>query len=369
MKNTLTNLIPPNTNEIYVALSGGADSTSALWMAVETSIALNIPCSAIHINHNINKQSKAWEKHCEKLCLDFGIPLISHQVKFETSKNIEEKARNERYSFFEKTLNKNDILVTGHNADDLSETFLLMMTRGSGLRGLSAMGNIQKKNHYTLIRPLLDKTKKEILRDITGLGLGWVEDDSNQDNTYDRNFIRNNVLPELAKNWGGINQQIAQSAKQIFEANKYIEEKIYNDFSFIIDNDKLNCSELLKTNNFEQFEIIKMWVKKHSIIRPNKKLIKEIISSLAQTSTNREQAAKICIHNIELRKFKNNIHIIKKQKNNSLNNDLYVYKGNRKVFIKKFMSELKIPYWERNNNILETNNMEVVKIKGYWSKD
>ena len=129
------------TKTYYVALSGGADSLVLLNELKKLQNENDFNLIAIHINHNIQKDSEKWKTICENFCIKNEIKFVVHSLKQKKnmSSNLEKKLRDERYRFFEKTLEKNSILFMGHHLDDLIETFFLRALRGSGIEGLSSI--------------------------------------------------------------------------------------------------------------------------------------------------------------------------------------------------------------------------------------
>ena len=142
----------------YVALSGGADSLVLLNELKKLHKDYDFNLIAIHINHNVQKDSKKWKTICENFCKKNEIKFIAHSLKQKKniSSNLENKLRDERYRFFEKTLERNSILFMGHHLDDLIETFFLRALRGSGIEGLSSIPKERALGKGMLVRPFLN---------------------------------------------------------------------------------------------------------------------------------------------------------------------------------------------------------------------
>ena len=176
-----------------VALSGGVDSVVLLHLLHSLQKKHHFTLNATHVHHGLSKHADKWAKFCEKLCRDLSVPLDVHYVKLPQKKSlgIEGEARRLRY---EKLLqSKSDLVVLAHHADDQAETFLLQLIRGAGVKGLSSMADFDDTRK--LWRPLLNTSRIDIESYSKQHKLKWIEDESNQNIDFDRNFIRSKVLP------------------------------------------------------------------------------------------------------------------------------------------------------------------------------
>ena len=216
---------------IFVAFSGGADSVCLLYilnkLIKENPEYSEYSLNAIHINHNIRKkESIRDENFCKNFCMEYGINLISIKVDVpdfakKYSLGIEEAARICRYNIFKKVCGNNKIFLA-HHLNDQAETIVLNIIRGSGIAGLSGMqditylnfsnnlyddyfkkfdkkGNINDNTSLTICRPLLKISKEQILKYIKNEGLNFVNDTTNFDDNYTRNFVRLKVMPLFEK--------------------------------------------------------------------------------------------------------------------------------------------------------------------------
>ena len=187
-----------NIKKICVSLSGGVDSIVLLY-ALNQVVSKDIFIRAIHINHNLVKDSHSWADFCKKTCDQIQIQIDIHSVKVNTTEGfgIEAAARNARYQKLQRSIQEGEWLMTAHHQDDQLETILMRMARGTGVEGLQG---IQKQFNFgrgNIIRPLLDVSKNEILGYARQKNLDWVEDTSNKETYFDRNFLRMKVIPTL----------------------------------------------------------------------------------------------------------------------------------------------------------------------------
>lgn len=192
-------------DKLLIGLSGGPDSVFALIFLHKFSKRLNISLSAAHVNHNLRENAKADENFCRELCgsMDVEFHSISLDIKKLSKKSklsVEETARNERYRFFEIISSgiSADKTVTAHNKNDNLETVLLNLLKGTGIRGLTGIPAKRGK----IIRPFLNLTKEEILEYLEKNKTGYRIDESNLTNDYQRNLIRNSIIPVIRE---GIN--------------------------------------------------------------------------------------------------------------------------------------------------------------------
>jgi len=170
------------------------------------SLAFEPIIKTIHIHHGLSANADDWLLHAEQQCQQLNIELVTEKVLLENvGDGIELAARKARYREFEKHLAENDILLQGHHLDDQAETFFMRALRGSGLKGLSsipAQRLLSQQHSATILRPLLKVHKQDLEDYAQQCGLSWVEDESNNDIQYERNWWRNELLPKVWQRYG-----------------------------------------------------------------------------------------------------------------------------------------------------------------------
>jgi len=198
-------------NRIFVAFSGGLDSTALLFLcnkALKEKKIRNL--KAIHINHNLSKNSDNWEQHCERFCKSNNIEFKSFIIEVTKNRSsIESQARQERYKIFESLLDENDQILLAHHRDDVFETILLRLFRGTGVDGLSGLNEKRSLGKGEIIRPFLNLSKSDLKIYIEENNLSYVEDDTNSNNDFDRNFLRNEIIPSLDRRWSKLSERAA----------------------------------------------------------------------------------------------------------------------------------------------------------------
>ncbi len=203
-------------SKLVVGLSGGADSTLVLLVAKKvTELDPRYSALAVHCIHGLDADDPVWFKHCHKLCESVGVEIRTPKLNivYGNGRSPEEVSRAERYRALLDNLDEHSALLLGHQADDQIESFLLALKRGSGPYGLSGMRFMVHDDRGTLIRPLLELHKSEIIDIIEALGFSHVFDISNTYMKFERNFIRLKVLPLLRERFPGIDKSIIRSSK------------------------------------------------------------------------------------------------------------------------------------------------------------
>ena len=207
----------------WIGFSGGLDSTVLLHALAQ--LPLPVQLRALHINHQISPNADTWQTQCADFCAQHAVPFHAEKVRVEnTGKGIEDAARAVRYSVFEKNLAPGDYLLTAHHANDQAETLLLRLMRGTGPRGLAAMASVRTLGAGLLARPLLHFTRAELEAYAQVHQLGWVDDESNLDDDYDRNFLRNQVMPLLHSRWPEFKRKWQQTAELCAQQEAVMEE-------------------------------------------------------------------------------------------------------------------------------------------------
>lgn len=207
---------------LYVGLSGGLDSVALLHQLVQCP-ELCKKIVAVHVHHGLSPNADAWKMHCQTICTQWNIPLRVSHVEIDATHNIEHQARQARYQIFEAHIGPQDGMLLAHHRDDQAETFLLQLCRGSGVHGLAAMPAFRPLGQGMLIRPLLDYSRQSLHDYALQHHLAWVEDESNLNLDFARNYIRHQVIPLLQERWPNVVKNIADCSKLCGSAKKNLE--------------------------------------------------------------------------------------------------------------------------------------------------
>ena len=267
-------------NKIFVAFSGGLDSTALLFLcnkALKEKKIRNL--KAIHINHNLSKNSDNWQQHCESFCRSNKIEFESFVI--EVSKNrssIESQARQARYKIFESLLDENDQILLAHHRDDVFETLLLRLFRGTGVDGLSGLNEKRSLGKGEIIRPFLNLSKSDLKIYIEENNLTYVEDDTNSNNDFDRNFLRNEILPPLDRRWSKLSERAAFTSLTAKKKKLSLDFMLERSFKKEISSGIIERADFIEIPSFIIEELIRLILRKKGIALPNQKVLSEIMS-------------------------------------------------------------------------------------------
>lgn len=214
------------------------------------------------------------------MCDQLTIPLVIQRIYFQQTANIEKNAREARYAFFKSLIKDNDVLVTAHHQDDQAETFLLHLARGAGIDGLSSMALMSNFGQGKLVRPFLNYSKSQLTQYAKENALPWIEDESNMNSQFSRNFIREKVLPLLQSRWPNIIGNITQTVNHCQEARQQLEYLAQLDNPAPYTGRNL-CFTDIKTLPRDRIKnILRDWFKKNKVQRPNSQVMNAIVSEL-----------------------------------------------------------------------------------------
>lgn len=213
-----------------IALSGGLDSTVLLHLLVSLAQREALPpLSAIHIHHGLQAVADTWPADCRRLCDALGVPLQVEPVQVQSGASVERAARQARYAAFRALLGPGEVLLAAQHRDDQAETLLFRLLRGAGVQGLAAMQQSRPLGAGHLLRPLLQCSRAELQAYAGEHRLRWVEDPSNADSRFSRNYLRHQVLPLLARRWPQATANMARAAAHLGEAAQLLDELAQED--------------------------------------------------------------------------------------------------------------------------------------------
>ena len=268
---------------IGVGFSGGLDS-HVLLSSLSISIQDTSKLVAIHINHGISKECDRWEKKCKDMAHDLGVSFYTTKLDLQNSSVSEDILREARYKAFQEWAQEGDLICTAHHKDDQLETIFFRLMRGTGIEGLKGIPAWRKSSGLSYFRPFLDFTKKELLEYALINKMEWIEDESNLDIKFSRNFIRNSVFPLLVKYWPGFGKSLQFLSKEASYSQSILDEISKND----LESCRLDSSQelsVLKVSVFSRHRIRNLlyrWLSESSSIRLSVKQSEEIINLLIQ---------------------------------------------------------------------------------------
>ncbi len=280
--------------KVYVGYSGGLDSTVLLHQLINLGLK-NI--HAIHINHQLMPAADSWEQHCAATAAAWSCPFTSKKVNLSVQGGgLEAAARQARYRVFAEMAGEDDVLVTAHHADDQAETLMFRLLRGAGLKGLAAVREKTLVQHagvrLKVLRPFLSCQQEQLAEYAQAHRLGWIEDSSNSDEQFDRNFIRHTVLPAVQTRWPAACERMADSAKLLAESDRLLDEYLENDLESCGPR-KERLGESICLDTLQQFtwlkqkHLLRLWIASKYYLLPEQKHVKEILKLLSAAADSR----------------------------------------------------------------------------------
>lgn len=311
----------PDVTRFWVAYSGGLDSYVLLHKLHQEM--QNYPekkLHAIHINHHLHPHADLWQQHCRNICDALGVALeiVSIEVNPASGESLEEVARNKRYEALCHFIHSKDCLLTAHHQDDQAETLLLQLFRGAGPKGLASMPYIASFSEGYHARPFLNLERKILLEYASLHELKWIVDESNENISFDRNFLRHRILPLVKERWPSAAKSMSRSAKLCGQTIQILQQTIANDLSKVILQDEtLDIPQLNKFNFIRQTEIIRHWLMQKNISLPSEKKLLEILTTVI--NARRDANPYVKWKNGEVRRFRNGLYAFN---HHHANNDL-----------------------------------------------
>ena len=314
-----------------VALSGGIDSVVLLNLLHQLQKKHRFILNAMHVHHGLSQNADKWVKFCEKLCMKLSVPLDVQYIQLPQKKSlgIEGEARRLRYEKLLKT--KTDLIVLAHHEDDQAETFLLQLIRGAGVKGLSSMAHfdVTKK----LWRPLLNQSKSNIKSYAKQHKLKWIEDESNQNIDFDRNFIRSKVLPILKNRFNHIIKVISRSSSHLSEAQNLLDDLAKLDLKKRLKSvnykHKLQVKPLNKLSHSRAKNVLRYWLEINDQLMPSKDLLDELLRQVLTAKKDAELKIELS-KTFEIRRYKDEIYLVQKNQKTHKNYEI-VWNGEPEI--------------------------------------
>ena len=248
-------------SKVVLALSGGVDSMVLLELLQQARRLSNFQLQAVYINHGLSDDAQRWSEHCERACSRRDIAFFSQSIKLNNTANIEEAAREGRYQALAAFVDSaSTVLMTGHHADDQLETLLLALKRGAGGTGLSGMARQRPFANGQLLRPLLRYSRQQIVGFATLHQLQWVEDSSNNDNRFDRNYIRNVISPLLTGRWPAFTDTTVRSMQHLAQQQQLLSYYTRQALTHCSKDNQLDVMALQQYVPLQQDLVIRDWL-------------------------------------------------------------------------------------------------------------
>jgi len=331
-QDSLESLYSPAENSQYVvAYSGGLDSHVLL----DCFKRLNVAMRAVHVHHGLHAIADDWVEHCQQTCNQLGVQLdiLYVDAQAKSGSSPEEAARNARYQALHENLKEGECLVTAQHEDDQAETLLLQLFRTASTAGLSAMPASKTFGDHVHIRPLLSFSRQEIEAYARENSLQWIEDPSNQDTSYDRNFLRKEILPLLQRRWPAVSTQLAVVAELQSNNLRVLEDMAAIDLANAISTaqtqskvlvyhviSSLSINRLRQLSSSRLLNLLRYWIMTTIDQQPTRKLLHEVERTLiySQQDANPE----VAFYDFMFRRFQDDIYLLKKSNASELQHEM-----------------------------------------------
>ncbi|MBL1322072.1 MAG: tRNA lysidine(34) synthetase TilS [Methylophaga sp.] len=302
-----------NNKEIWVAYSGGVDSHVLLHLLAALNSDQSKSINAIHIDHGLHPESLKWTQHCASVAIELGVEFTSIQVNvIDIDKlGLEAAARTARYNAFEQNLTKNDVLLTAQHQQDQAETLLLQLFRGAGPKGLASMASQFQLGETTIFRPLLNVKQIDLIAYAEQHKLQWIEDPSNVETRWNRNYIRHNVMPEIEKRWPSVAKTISRSAENCAEASQLLTELAQHDLAEIGGDsslDYLAISKLLALSPPRCRNLIRHFIEWKKLALPSSAVLQGIIEEVCLAK--QDSVPMMAYADVEIRRFQDKLYFM-----------------------------------------------------------
>ena len=271
-----------NSLHVYIAYSGGLDSHVLLHLCSQQQ-TIKTKLTAVYVHHGLQKEADSWSIHCqqqaEQLRVNFKVLRVN--AKPSNKQSPEEAARDARYQTLKKLLNSEDVLLVAQHREDQLETVLLQLFRGAGVQGLSAMAETSAFGQGQLLRPLLNYSQQSLKDYAHQLQLNWVEDPSNQCDDFERNFLRNQIIPPLKTHWQALDKTVARTAKHCANAQQLLTELAVNLLAKLMNADhSLSIEALLSLENHQRPLVIRQWFAHFNLKMPSTQFIDQLFNQV-----------------------------------------------------------------------------------------
>lgn len=294
-----------------VGLSGGLDSVVLLHVMAGLAKPFDLRLSAVHVNHGLHPRAAQWAAFCARLCQQLDVPLSVAQVTVAPSSGLgtEAAAREQRYAVYAGL--KADYLLLAHHQDDQAETFLLQLLRGAGAKGLGAMPVLRSlgASGPALLRPFLTLTRAQLAGFAGSNALNWIEDDSNAELDYDRNFLRHKVLPVIAERFPAYRTTLSRTSRNLADAAELSEILGRQDLAAVRTGDAIALEEIRSWPAARAYNVLRSLIADLGYPPPRRAMLREALRQAF--AARRDAQVRVDIGDFSLRRHRGNLHVVR----------------------------------------------------------
>ena len=298
-----------------MAFSGGMDSVVLLHSLHRLAKQQQLPAAlaALHINHQINPQAMPWQRFCAEFCEQRQIPFDVMTIKVDgcEASGLEERAREARYAAFEQWLEDDDLLLMAHHLDDQLENLLLRLSRGAGPGGLAGMPAFRRLGRGALVRPLLNWSRPQLLSFAQAEGLSWVDDDSNADVRFDRNFLRHWVMPVIAQRWPDYRESWQKSRQLCQEADQLLTVLARQDLDLLVTDNPavISLSPMQHWDAPRQRNLLRYWLGSLGAPEPGWHLLRRLTDEVI--TARKDAAGVLSWQGLRVQRYRQQLHALR----------------------------------------------------------
>ncbi len=293
----------------WIAYSGGLDSHVLLHLMARMPVRLQ----AVHINHGVSPHAVQWAEHCARVCQALNVNLVQHTL---TNQNVnpahspEDQLRQSRYQVIAKLLQPHDILLTAHQQNDQAETVLLQLVRGAGPKGLAAMPRVKPFAAGLHVRPLLDFTRADLINYARAHQLQWIEDESNGDETFTRNFLRHQIMPLLINRWPSVTHTIARSAEHCATTQEFIDNTTQQLLLEVMGTqaETISVKKFLQLPSYQQNHVLRAWILRANFPLPSSAKMQQILQTILHARADR--IPHVAWGDVEIRRYRDDLFLL-----------------------------------------------------------
>lgn len=355
--NFLNNELVLENQTVVTAISGGPDSMALLHILIELRKTKNFNIVCAHVNHKLRVESENEKILVENFCNKNNIIFEYMEINNYSAGNFHDQARQIRYKFFDEMVMKHNAkyLFTAHHGDDLIETILMRISRGSTLHGYSGFNKINKVNNYYVVKPLVFVTKQQLLEYVETNGINYAIDKSNEKDVYTRNRYRKYILPFLKEENKNIHKKYLKFSEQLQKNENFIDEELNKILPEVVSNQKLNISKFLNLNIVLKERIIQTMLENEyteNLSLISDKHISEILNLINSNKPN----SYICLPNGKKAIKNYNCFEIRDE---VVVDDDYIFKFNNELTINDYFITITDDCDDKSNNIIRINSAEI----------
>ena len=301
----------PGLSRLWLAYSGGGDSHVLLHAAAGLHKAGAVPAlQVVHVDHGLQAASVEWAGHCAAVCAELELPftLLHVDARADDGESPEAAARHARYRALAELMRAGDCLLTAHHQDDQAETLLLQLLRGGGPHGLAAMPAVSAFAGGLHARPLLNFPRDELRRYAERHALRWIEDPSNADGGFDRNYLRYSVMPVLRERWPAAARVLARGAVHQAEAAQLLDALAAEDLRRCEATERrLRIDALLELDEARQRNVLRFWLRHLGFKLPDTVRLAQVQEALLHAAADR--SPKVAWDGTVVRRYRDHLYV------------------------------------------------------------